>query len=178
MSARATSAADARKADSNPGLGSAQQLRVDPEIAAHQYVELGIARGERVHLGRNVVLDVAGGEQHARKTDDPLGAARFQRVQPLADHRTGEFEEPAFDVVIGKAVAKTSAERVELVDGVDIAAAVAAEHDGVLLYHGAWSLPPCVMGRRATSPAARAAPADGARPPPGHGLRATARERL
>ena len=59
----------------------------------------------------------------------------------------GELQEAAFHVVVGKAGAEESGQPVEFLDGVGVAAAVAADHHGDC--HGAWSLPSCVTVQRA-----------------------------
>ena len=69
-----------------------QQLRVDREIAAEPHLDARVVGGKAVDLPRQVVFDVARGEQHARHRENPPRAARRQRGEPVADRRPGEFE--------------------------------------------------------------------------------------
>jgi hypothetical protein len=71
---------------------------------------------------------VAGGEQHRRLGEDPLGARRGETGQPVADHRPRELEIAVLDRV-GQPAAQPLDHRREFVGGVVVAASVAADHD-------------------------------------------------
>ena len=115
---------------------------------------------------------MAGGEQHAGDAEDALGAARLELFQAVTDDRAGKLQEAALDVVVGQAFAEMDGEFVEFVDGVVIAAAVAADHDGGLggSVHGAWSLPSGDVGAGSMGYAGTAASA-WSWPPNGRGGR-------
>ena len=101
---------------------------VDAEVAAEDDLDVGVPRGIGVEHRGHVVLDVAGGEQHAGDRQDLLDAAAAQRVEPVADDWRGELEETAFDVVVRQALLDAAGDRLELADGARVAAAVAAHH--------------------------------------------------
>ncbi len=72
------------------------------EVAAEAHLDAGVVGDEAVHLPGQVVLHVAGGEQHARHREDPPRAARRQRGEPVADRRPGEFEIAGGEIVVGQ----------------------------------------------------------------------------
>jgi hypothetical protein len=86
------------------------------------------------HRG-NIVLGVAGREQHARHgqyAGHPNGA---QPVQPVAQDRAGEFEIAVLHRRVMQLVAQPMRHGGEFVHGILVAAAVAADHDAQLLRH-------------------------------------------
>ena len=83
-----------------------------------------------VEHGGDVVLGVAGGEQHAGDGEDVVDALRDQPVEPVADDRPGEFEIAVLDRPVRRsASASVSASAANSATARAIAAAMAAEHD-------------------------------------------------
>ncbi len=120
-----------RQARLDPILRRLQQLRIDAEVPAEgdrQAMLGGIAVQHRGH----VVLDVAGGEQHAWHRQDPLDALVAQLVEPLPDHGMREFEEAAGDGPGGQPAGQLVDQMIELRHRRAIARAVAANHDADL----------------------------------------------
>jgi hypothetical protein len=79
------------------------------------------------HRG-NVVLDVAGGEQHAGQRQDAFDALGAQPVEPVADDRPGELEKAAFHRIMRQASGDPGGDRRELAHRFVVAAAMAAHH--------------------------------------------------
>ena len=78
---------------------------------------------------RHVVLDVAGGEQHARNSQNIGHAPGDERVKSVADDRRREFQETAFDFILWQAFHDAARDRLEFPHCIGIAATVAAHHD-------------------------------------------------
>ncbi len=115
-----------------------QQLRVDRKIAAEPHVDAPMFGHEAVHFPRQVVLDMARREQHARHRQDLASAARHQLRQTLLDRRASEFEIAGGEIML-QARAQRSGGHLELGDRLGIAAAMAAQqHRGL-----AHPLTPC-----------------------------------
>src|SRR3546814_9409691 len=76
---------------------------------------------------RNVVLGVAGGEQHARHGEAARHAPGAQLVETLADDRRGEFQEAALHRVLRQAGADAAGDGLELADRSLVATAVRSE---------------------------------------------------
>ena len=114
---------------------SPQELRVDGQIAAVVDGDIRILGGEAVELPGQVVLDVAGGEKHAGHGQDASGSAVLEPLQPLADDRAGELQIAASDIAVRQELSQARRQRVELGDGIGVAAAVAADHDGGFIVH-------------------------------------------
>ena len=112
--------------------GGLQQLRVDGEVAPEPHVYAGMSMRELVDFRGHVVLHMPGGEQHAGDRQNAPVAAFRQRLQSLANHRAGEFEEADFQVVVRQTRPQSVRKGQELAHGIGIAAAVAAHHDSGL----------------------------------------------
>ncbi len=79
------------------------------------------------HRG-DVVLGVAGGEQHAGDREDALRPGLAQLVEALVDHRVGEFEITVFHRHVRQPLTQALGQHGEFADGTGIAAAMAAQH--------------------------------------------------
>ena len=90
----------------------------------------GFSAAIAVELPRHVVLDVAGGEQHAGHRQHARRARGGERVEAFADGRPGELEEGRSDARIGKPCAQAVDHRLEFDDCLVVAAAMAAHQDG------------------------------------------------
>ncbi len=113
---------------SDPVARRGEQLGVDAEVAAEvdlQAMQGGVGVQHRGH----VVLDVAGGEQHARHREHVAHALRPQAVEAVVQDRPRELEEAALDRVVRQARDQARDQALELGHRVDIARAVAAHHD-------------------------------------------------
>src|SRR5919106_2218600 len=108
--------------------GGAQQLGIDAEVAPelHRHAVLG---GVGIEHRGNVVLDVAGREQHAGHREHVVDAARAQPVEALADDRSRELQEAALERLLWQALAELADQAMELLDRSDAARAMAAYHD-------------------------------------------------
>ena len=124
------------------GAGGAQQLGIDRELTAVADGHAGVLRLIGVEHRRDVVLGVAGGEQHARHGEHVGHAAFAQLVETVADDRSRELEEAELDIPSRQALSDTTRQRFELGHGVGIAAAVAAQHDARLVRHRRPSIAP------------------------------------
>ena len=93
-----------------------RERRLDP-VAAPRANSFGSMPSSRPKLDPNamvggilvehrwhVVLDVAGGEQHARHGQHVIDAARPQPVEPLAQHRPRELQKAALDGIVRQAL--------------------------------------------------------------------------
>ncbi len=65
----------------------------------------------------------------------------LQSLQPVPDHRPGEFQKAALQIELGQALAQMPGEKIEFFDGLSVAAAMAANHHGGCAVGHAWSLP-------------------------------------
>ena len=93
-----------RRRDGGDAVGSGfEQVRVDAEIAAEPHLGPRMRGHKAVHLPRQVVLDVARGEQHARYRQYFGRAARPQSGERLADRRAGEFEIAGREIAAARA---------------------------------------------------------------------------
>ena len=90
---------------------------------------------ELVDFRGHIVLHMPGGEQHAGDRQNAPVAPLRQRLQPLADHRTGEFEEADLKVVVRQAGPEPLGKGQEFAHRIRIAATVAANHDSGLGHH-------------------------------------------
>jgi hypothetical protein len=108
-----------------------EQLRIDAEIAAELHLRSRMRVHKTVHLPRQVVLDVARGEQHARNRQYSGRAACLQFGQRLADRRPGEFEEPRGLEPVGPQSLPRLGQRPELLDPRLVAAAVGGDQQGI-----------------------------------------------
>ena len=110
-------------------LGSdGEQPSVHGEIAA--IVDLEIATLGRIgveHRG-DVVLHMAGGEQHAGNRQDVPHATAIELVESVADDGTGEFEETRGDRILRQSCLDAGGHRLEFGDRFQVAAAMAADH--------------------------------------------------
>src|SRR3546814_710635 len=86
-----------------------------------------------VQYARDVVLGMAGGEQHAGQGENPRVALGAQGIEAVADDRRGEFEEAEIDVILRQAGFQMRGQRGEFGHRAGIAAAMAAEHDAGFL---------------------------------------------
>ena len=118
--------------------GGAQQLEIDGELAPVIDAQALVLGGVAVEHRGNVVLGVGRGEQHAGQGQDAGRAGQAQLIEARADDRRGEFEEAVGRRVVGQPPGEPGGEVLELADRIDIAAAVAADHDRRLI-HG-WKL--------------------------------------
>ena len=112
----------------DPVAGGAQELGIEPEVAAEVDPD-AVLGGVGVEHRGHVVLDVAGGEQHARDRQHVVDAARPQTVEAVAQDRPGELEKAALDRVVRQARAQAGDQAAELRDRAAIARAVATDHD-------------------------------------------------
>ena len=96
------------------------------------------------HIGvedrRHVVFDVASGEQHAGHGEHVVHAPSAQSVQTLAEGRSRELQEAAFQRVLGQAAGETADQTMELAHRVEVARAVAADHDPIVI-DAPWPVP-------------------------------------
>ncbi len=104
-----------------------QQFRVDTEVAREPYLGPPMRGHEAVHLPRQVVLDVTRGEQHPRHGQYSGRAACMQFNERFADRRAGEFEIAVCEIAAPEPGAQRRRGLLELVDGLGVAAAVAAQ---------------------------------------------------
>ena len=82
------------------------------EIAAEPHLDPGIRGGEAVHLPRQVVLDVARGEQHPRAPRRCAWRPRAaSAASAVADRRPGEFEIAGGEIVVRQARAQAPPRR-------------------------------------------------------------------
>ena len=112
----------------DPVTRGAKQLFVDPELARVADLHLRVLGLVGIEHRRDVVLGMAGREQHPGDREAELVAAPAKLPEPLADHRGRELEEPALDVVPRETLADAGGDRLELRDGLHVAASVAAYH--------------------------------------------------
>ncbi len=117
------------------GAGGIEHLEIDAEFGPISDLDAMLC-GIGVEHGRDVVLGVAGGEQHARQREHALDACVPQLVETKIDHRVGEFEIAVFDRNAFKALAEDIGQMGEFVDGATVAAAVTAQHDAGTLRQG------------------------------------------
>ena len=121
-----------RRRGGDPLGGRGEQLGIDREVAAEPHLDTRICGHETVHFPRQVVLDVAGCEQHAGHGEDPPRAARHQIRQPLLDCRVGEFEIAGREILRRETPAQGRGGDLELTDRVGVAAAMTAQqHRGL-----------------------------------------------
>ena len=111
----------------DPVARRAQQLRVDRQLPAELDPNAD-GRRHRVEHRWHVVLDVAGGEQHARHGEHAIDAARPQAVEPLAQHRPRKLQKAALDGIVRQALGQAVDQAMKLLDRVEVARAVAADH--------------------------------------------------
>ena len=88
-------------ASCDPGGGGGDHLGIDAELAAVADVD-PVLGGIGVQHRRDVVLGVHRGEQHARHREDAVAARLAQPVEPVADHRVGEFQIAVVDLPVGR----------------------------------------------------------------------------
>ena len=115
-------------------LGRFDKLQIDRKIATELNLDAGIFGSPRVELPGQVVLDVAGREQHRGHGLDVGRTLRFEGIEPFADHRAREFEKARTDGAPRQLVAQFGHQRVEFTYRVEVAAAVAADHDGAVVH--------------------------------------------
>ena len=115
-------------------LGRFDELQIDRKIAAELDLDAGIFGSPGVQLPRQVVFHVAGCKQHRRNGLDVRGALGLQRIEPFADHRAREFEKARAHGAPRQLLAQFGHERVEFAHRVEVAAAVAADHDGAVVH--------------------------------------------
>ena len=131
-SARSAAGATAamRSAAASSSFGSIAEIAAEPHLGPRM-------RGHKaVHLPRQIVLDVARGEQHARHGQDFLAAPRGpQPGQRLADRRAGEFEIAGREIAAGEPGAQRSGGLLEFRDRLGVAAAVAAQQHRRFVHH-------------------------------------------
>ena len=83
---------------------------------------------------RDVVLGVAGGEQHPRHRQDMSDTLALQRIEAVADDRPGEFEVAVLDR-LRQALCEAAGQDGKLCHGVIVAAAMAAQHHALPATH-------------------------------------------
>ncbi len=113
----------------HPVAGGADQLHIHAKVPAIGDLQVRMPGGIGVEHRGQVVLDMAGGEQHARHGDDALVAPPAQGIQAVADDRGGELQETAVHVVLRQPRLDAFGDALKFSDGVFIPAAVAADHD-------------------------------------------------
>ena len=106
-----------------------QHLRIDAELACVADLHAGMRNLVSAQYRRDVVLGVAGREQHAGHRQHQVVPRRVQLVQTVADDGRGELQEPALDLVLWQPLSQASGDSVELRDCVLVTAAVTADHD-------------------------------------------------
>ena len=106
----------------------AQELVVDAELARVADLHVRMLRLEGVEHRGDVVLGVAGREEHSRNREAELVAAGVELPETLPDDGRRELQEAALDVVAGQAHAYSRGHRLELRDRLLVAASVAAHH--------------------------------------------------
>ncbi len=119
----------------HPVAGRADHLQVDSELAAVGDLDLRFPGGIGVDDRGNVVLGMAGREQHPRDRIDSPHPALDQPVQPVADDRRGEFEEPVLDLPVRVVRAQRVGDDRKLAHRAFVAAPVAAHHDSEIVRH-------------------------------------------
>ena len=112
----------------DPVAGGPQHLQIDAQFAPIGDLEAVVCRCVGVENRGDVVLGVPGRKQHARHRQHVLHPLHAQSVEPVMDHRIGEFEVAVFDRHAGQPVAQCAGQARELVDGSGVAAAMAAQH--------------------------------------------------
>ena len=75
--------------------GGRDHARIDPQLAAIDDLDV-VLGGIGVEHGRDVVLGVHRGKEHAGHSEDAGATLLAQPVEPVADHRIGEFEIAVF----------------------------------------------------------------------------------
>ena len=113
--------------------GGADHARVDGQLPAIGDGDARVLRLVGVEDGRDIVLGMAGGEQHARHRENAGAALCAQPVEAVLDHRVGEFEIAVFHRPVGKAGLEPLGKLCEFTDRTAVAAAVAANHQPQLL---------------------------------------------
>ena len=110
------------------GTGGGDHLGIDAKLSAIADLD-PMARGIGVEHGGNVVLGVHRGKEHARHGQD-AGAALFaQPVEPVPDHRIGEFEIAVVDLPVGGEIGRQAfGQHLEFVHRSRAARPVAADH--------------------------------------------------
>ena len=111
--------------------GGADHLQIDAELAAIFDRQALVLRLVGVEHRRYVVLGVACGKQHARHGEDLVDAVRPEPVEPVREHRIGEFQIAVADRPSRKPRLQNLGQVGEFADGVLVAAAVATQHDAV-----------------------------------------------
>ena len=114
----------------NAGGCGGDQFRLERQFAAELDGDVGPDGGEAVELRWDIVLHMAGGEQHDRQGDDLTHPLVVERVEAGADVGCCEFEIAALDRYRRQAPGHGLAKNLEFGDAFAIAAAVAAEQDG------------------------------------------------
>src|SRR5262249_10445165 len=76
----------------------------------------------------DVVLGMTRGEEHAGHRQNPVHAPGLQAVEPVADDRLREFEKAVIRRILRQALADARGPRLEFLDRLRIAAAMAADH--------------------------------------------------
>jgi hypothetical protein len=104
-----------------------EQLGVDAEIAPELDPD-AVLGGVGVEHRGYVVLDVAGGEQHARHGEHVVHASPAEPVQAFADGRPRELQKAALKRIFGQPRGETADQVTELLDRRAVARAVAAYH--------------------------------------------------
>ena len=112
----------------DPVARGAKQLLVDPELAGVADLHLRVLGLAGVQHRRDVVLGMARREQHPGDREAEAVAPCAELVEPFADHRGRELQEPALDVVPREPLPDAGRDRLELRDGLRVAAPVAAHH--------------------------------------------------
>ena len=121
-------AARRRQRALHPFARGADQLEIDAELVAVVDAQPLVPGGVGIEHRRDVVLGVAGGEQHAGDGDHALRAGAAEAVEAVADDRTGEFEKARFHRAAGQARGDRARHGGELRHRIGVAAAVAADH--------------------------------------------------
>ncbi len=117
------------------GAGGAHHLGIDAELAAVLDPQALVLRHICIEHRGDVVLDVSGGEQHARHRQDMGVALGPQRLDPVADHRRGELQKRVLDIVVRHARGELARHLGEFAARARIAAAVPAQQHACFLRH-------------------------------------------
>ena len=109
----------------NAGPSRLDHLQIHPQLPAviHPQASLG---GVGVEYGGDVVLGVAGGEQHRRNRQDVPHPALAQGLQPIPQDRAGELQVAVLHRQGSEALAQGRRQLGELLNRQAVAAAVAA----------------------------------------------------
>ena len=114
--------------------GGGEHLGVDAQFLAVIDFD-AVFGGIGVENAGDVVLGVAGGEQHAGNSQNAGAAGGAQLVQTFADNRMGEFEITVFEGILRQALFQLFGQIGEFGDSALITAAMAAQHNTQFLGH-------------------------------------------